>query len=104
MSNSIQRLSKIHGANLPYGKVPNVNLWSNIDERFIWNSHLMEKFIPLQAQFGNWFHPVIQGFVETKQEWRLGHASFGFALVSRRCKKKVGTRFNSRGFFYFTMQ
>lgn len=98
LSNSIQRLNKIYSNHLPFGKNSNVNLWQNVDDRFVWNSHLIDKFIPFQSQFGNWFHPIIQGFAKSNTDCRLSSSSsFNFLLISRRSKQRVGTRFNSRG-------
>jgi len=75
-------------------------LWQHLDERFIWNNHMIEKFMPFMAQFGNWMPPIIQGYAYINNDCFIDGSSrkkFGFALISRRNKRRAGTRYHTRG-------
>eukprot|EP01116_Phalansterium_solitarium_P000215 TRINITY_DN10124_c0_g1_i1.p1 TRINITY_DN10124_c0_g1~~TRINITY_DN10124_c0_g1_i1.p1 ORF type:complete len:600 (+),score=236.81 TRINITY_DN10124_c0_g1_i1:38-1837(+) len=92
LSNSCQRSSKLsfESAQLPPA-------WAAIEDRFVWNSHLQAPFLPFVKDFGNFFPPIIQGFVQIKRTCEVNKAKFSYALISRRNKNRAGTRFNMRG-------
>jgi len=82
----------------PNEGIPNEpDLWSDIEDRFVWNSHLQGKFIDLAREFGNWFPPLIQGFALIKKDCNINNNKLGFLLISRRSKKHAGTRYHTRG-------
>jgi hypothetical protein len=83
------------------------NVWQNGDERFIWNSHLQQIFCQKRKEiesFGmHWIVPIIQGFISIRNDCHVvntttkNKSAFTFALISRRSKRRAGTRYHSRG-------
>lgn len=64
------------------------------DERFFWNMHMLSEILKLDDE--NWVLPVIQGFVQVEQ-CVIDNECFRLALVSRRSRKRAGTRYKRRG-------
>ncbi|KAI8053987.1 SacI homology domain-containing protein [Syncephalis plumigaleata] len=74
-------------------------LWERSNDRFFWNRHLQRDLIELAQRIpeaGNYIMPVIFGFLEIRVI-EINKASFDFALISRRNRHRVGTRFFRRG-------
>eukprot|EP01118_Nematostelium_gracile_P004122 TRINITY_DN1485_c0_g1_i1.p1 TRINITY_DN1485_c0_g1~~TRINITY_DN1485_c0_g1_i1.p1 ORF type:complete len:594 (+),score=129.44 TRINITY_DN1485_c0_g1_i1:105-1886(+) len=72
-------------------------VWNRVNKRYVWNHHLQQPFIEYQSQFGEWFPPIIQGFIGIKDDCVVNDHRFSFILVSRRSTKRAGTRFITRG-------
>lgn len=64
------------------------------DERFFWNMHMLSEIMKLDDE--SWVLPVIQGFVQVEQ-CVIDNECFRLALVSRRSRKRAGTRYKRRG-------
>ncbi|RKP09538.1 SacI homology domain-containing protein [Thamnocephalis sphaerospora] len=74
-------------------------LWERAEDRFFWNRFLQKSLIELAQQLpgvGEYIMPVIFGFLEIRA-MDINGASFDFALISRRNRNRMGTRFFSRG-------
>ncbi|KAI9598348.1 SacI homology domain-containing protein [Syncephalis fuscata] len=74
-------------------------LWERSKDRFFWNRHLQRDLIELaqkSPEAGAYIMPVIFGFLEIRHV-EINKASFDFALISRRSRHRVGTRFFRRG-------
>eukprot|EP01117_Protostelium_nocturnum_P007501 TRINITY_DN2682_c0_g1_i1.p1 TRINITY_DN2682_c0_g1~~TRINITY_DN2682_c0_g1_i1.p1 ORF type:complete len:660 (+),score=219.68 TRINITY_DN2682_c0_g1_i1:50-2029(+) len=126
LSNSIQRISilKEKNGSKGDGKFAKIesSVWSNGDQRFLWNSNVQKFFLNSWDSMGTfdkkWFVPLIQGFfqihhhchlkIEKKADVEQGGGKvktdsksedeeFSFGLLSRRSSKRVGTRLHSRG-------
>ncbi|XP_069823840.1 phosphatidylinositide phosphatase SAC2 [Dendropsophus ebraccatus] len=115
LTNSVQRQSAAEASGLP--------LWRRVDERFFWNSQMLQDLIELQDEHGGlWILPLIQGFVqieelvvnyhESSDEERSSpespgpqeavcvddvHPRFLVALISRRSRHRAGMRYKRRG-------
>ncbi|KAI8867526.1 hypothetical protein GQ42DRAFT_164730 [Ramicandelaber brevisporus] len=75
-------------------------LWKRADDSYFWNRHLAQKFI--EASTANtgvdtFIVPVIYGFVAAQKSSANGGQPFTYALVTRRCRKRAGTRYFTRG-------
>ncbi|KAK9765765.1 Phosphoinositide phosphatase sac1 [Basidiobolus ranarum] len=74
-------------------------LWQRADDRFYWNHYLQKHLIESAQQnleLGQFILPVMHGFVEVRPAI-IKDKAFTFALISRRSKYRVGTRYFSRG-------
>jgi len=69
-------------------------LWKRADNRFFWNYNLLQEFIKLQMDA--WILPIMMGYIEISECTMNSHV-FSFILISRRNKKRAGTRYNVRG-------
>jgi phosphatidylinositol 4-phosphatase len=80
--------------------VQNGSLWEQADDPFFFNRHAMNKLIQVTEQkpeenLSRFIIPVICGFVHIR-EWSL-RVPFTYAIISRRSRYRVGTRYHSRG-------
>lgn len=83
------------------------NFWESFDDRFFWNSYLINKLLKLRSQLSPASQKmldqsgllvlIIQGFVSIEEVFCPGEESATLAIVSRMSCKKIGTRYNSRG-------
>jgi hypothetical protein len=78
------------------GTVPPVpgedqSIWVSARRRFVWNTQIASAF--LDAGLDQWVVPVIQGYVGYV---RLS-SELTYTLVSRRCCKRAGARYHTRG-------
>ena len=106
LSNSLQRQMTLSAedANLP--------LWKRFDDRFFFNKHLVKEIIDLNDSRADQFIlPFIQGFVEMSSLKVPQDPDFDFrpetdgdlpdsyliALISRRSRRRAGTRYKRRG-------
>ncbi|ORX99166.1 hypothetical protein K493DRAFT_1669 [Basidiobolus meristosporus CBS 931.73] len=74
-------------------------LWQRAEDRFYWNHYLQKGLIESAQQnpeLGQFILPVMHGFVEVRQA-TIKNNTFTFALISRRSRYRVGTRYFSRG-------
>eukprot|EP00039_Didymoeca_costata_P012766 m.185607 g.185607 ORF g.185607 m.185607 type:complete len:675 (-) comp15577_c0_seq5:2171-4195(-) len=66
------------------------------DERFVWNKFLLEPLTSIPELAG--YHlPLIFGYIGMATVTVNKNRSLEMAVVSRRCTKNAGTRFNTRG-------
>jgi len=75
--------------------------WSTADERFYWNYYMQKSIITLATQspnsgFDDFILPVICGFCAIRPT-AINNQPFIFAIISRRSRFRVGTRYNRRG-------
>ena len=81
---------------IQYNLVPkNSPLYDVANKDYTWNNFICKDFIGTTVKT-TWLTPVIQGFVGVT-EGKLKGKNFKISLISRRCTKKAGTRFNARG-------
>ncbi|KAK9701740.1 Phosphoinositide phosphatase sac1, variant 2 [Basidiobolus ranarum] len=92
LTQSLQRQSELAESNVEA-------LWQRADERFYWNRYLQKDMIESAEQnpeLSAFILPVVHGFVEIRAT-AIKNNNFTFALISRRSRYRVGTRFFSRG-------
>lgn len=65
------------------------------DRRFFWNSFLAEAF--LSTGNGRWILPVVDAFVAIQQQAYVDQQVCQYAIISRRGKRRAGTRYLCRG-------
>ena len=85
---SIQKISTLSGP------AKQQNRWERADGKFFWNKFLCESLIKAEAH--DFILPVINGFVKAEYV-TIGIRNFDYILISRRDKRRTGTRFNTRG-------
>lgn len=84
-----------------FGDAARRPLWRRADDRFFWNRHLMRRFADIaltnsDQDMSEFILPVIHGFVEIRLA-EVKQRPFVYALISRRSRYRVGTRYFSRG-------
>jgi phosphatidylinositol 4-phosphatase len=72
-------------------------LLASADERLWWNRHLLNPLLALGGAAKQWCTPMVKGFVRVVDGCKIGGKTFQFALISRRCRYRAGTRYNVRG-------
>jgi hypothetical protein len=101
ITNSFQRLAE---------SSPHSPLWKRADDRFFWNRFISSDLIDFRMGINNRFGlrggehpevdpyilPVMFGMLEIRNASVKGF-SFTIALITRRCRHRVGTRYFSRG-------
>jgi hypothetical protein len=75
--------------------------WTTADNRFYWNYYMQKPIRDLAAQnpnlgYNEFILPLICGFCAI-QPTAINNQPFVFALISRRSRFRVGTRYNRRG-------
>jgi len=76
--------------------------WQRSDDRFFWNKHLQSSLIqfrnqsPSNAEVDAFILPLMFGFLHIQHTF-ANHKALTVALISRRSRHRVGTRFFSRG-------
>lgn len=77
--------------------------WQISDDRFFWNRYLQSFLIDFRqqspsanAEVDAYILPVIFGFLHVQHTF-ANHKALTVALISRRARHRVGTRFFSRG-------
>lgn len=76
--------------------------WQRSDDRFYWNRYLQSSLIefrnqsPSNAEVDPFILPIIFGFLHIQHTF-ANHKALTIALISRRSRFRVGTRFFSRG-------
>ena len=79
-----------------------MSFWECSDDRFFWNRYLQSPLIDFRKQNNNasdidaFILPVIFGFLQIQHTF-ANHKALTVALISRRSRFRVGTRFFSRG-------
>jgi phosphatidylinositol 4-phosphatase len=73
------------------------DLLSSADERLWWNRHLLHALLTMGGAAKQWCTPMLKGFVRIVDNCKINGKSFTFALLSRRCRYRAGTRYNVRG-------
>eukprot|EP00003_Mantamonas_plastica_P019929 TRINITY_DN322_c0_g1_i4.p1 TRINITY_DN322_c0_g1~~TRINITY_DN322_c0_g1_i4.p1 ORF type:complete len:622 (+),score=179.64 TRINITY_DN322_c0_g1_i4:57-1868(+) len=76
--------------------VHNSTLLDHAEERFCWNFAQLSRFLDSGADCGSWLLPIMHGFVGIA-DVKISDHDATFALISRRSRHRVGTRFNKRG-------
>ncbi|KAG4087950.1 phosphatidylinositide phosphatase SAC1 [Neocallimastix lanati (nom. inval.)] len=76
-------------------------IWATTDERFYWNYYMQKPIRDLAAKnpnsgFDEFILPVICGFCSIIPT-EINDQKFIFAIISRRSRFRVGTRYNRRG-------
>jgi phosphatidylinositol 4-phosphatase len=77
-------------------------LWQRSDNRFFWNRYLQSSLINFRnqsdanAEVDAYILPIIFGFLHVQHTF-ANHKALTVALISRRSRFRVGTRFFSRG-------
>ena len=71
-------------------------LYTDWEERFVWNRFLLEPFLSRGAEFLRYCLPLIHGCVFIRQ-CSINGRLFRWSLVSRRSRRRAGTRYFSRG-------
>ncbi|XP_037873906.1 phosphatidylinositol-3-phosphatase SAC1 [Bombyx mori] len=84
-------LQRLHAVTPDFHKM---SLANRADTRFLWNRHLLRDYS--HDQFSRFALPIIQGFVSINYVNINGH-DMTWALVSRRCADRAGTRLFMRG-------
>lgn len=72
----------------------NKSIYERSDEKYYWNKHLSEGFI--KADASEFTLIVVNGFVKGESVEVKGKR-LDYVLISRRDKRRTGTRFNTRG-------
>ena len=85
---SIQKIADLSGPAKSLCK------WERSDEKFFWNRFLCENLIKAEAH--EHILPIINGYVKGEYV-QIGDKNFDYILISRRDKRRTGTRFNTRG-------
>ena len=70
-------------------------LYTDWEERFVWNRFLLEPFLSRGAEFLRYCLPLIHGSVFIRQ-CSINGRLFRWSLVSRRSRRRAGTRDDSR--------
>jgi phosphatidylinositol 4-phosphatase len=94
LTNSLQRNTIQHVS-------PSTPFWERSDDRFFWNRYLQSALIDFRKSNGSseidaFILPVIFGFLHIQHTF-ANHKALTLALISRRSRYRVGTRFFSRG-------
>lgn len=97
LTSNMQRQIKL-GADSSSALIP---LWKRADPRFFWNYHVQERLMEHSnthpdQDLSAFILPIMFGFVSTKVVSVNGR-EFLFALIARRSRFRVGTRYFSRG-------
>ncbi|POM73881.1 Phosphatidylinositide phosphatase SAC1 [Phytophthora palmivora] len=71
-------------------------LYARAEEDFFWNKPVLGKFIELEL--GDWIVPVISGFVKVIKKCDVNGQRCDILFFTRRSWRRVGTRFNVRGY------
>jgi phosphatidylinositol 4-phosphatase len=93
LTNSLQRNAK---------QSPDLPLWQRSDDRFFWNKYLLTRLInfrnqsPSNVEIDGYILPLIFGFLHIQHTF-ANHKAITVALISRRSRFRVGTRYFSRG-------
>jgi hypothetical protein len=93
LTNTLQR-NAAHTATTP--------LWQRSDDRFFWNRYLQSSLINFRQQsdanteIDAYILPIVFGFLHVQHTF-ANHKALTVALISRRSRYRVGTRFFSRG-------
>eukprot|EP00742_Colponemidia_sp_Colp-10_P003827 GILJ01004077.1.p1 GENE.GILJ01004077.1~~GILJ01004077.1.p1 ORF type:complete len:638 (+),score=100.13 GILJ01004077.1:265-1914(+) len=69
-------------------------IWKRADKRFFWNFAMIGELA--EAGADDWILPVINGFFQY-ENLTLKGKEFDFVLLSRRDRRRTGTRFHTRG-------
>ena len=85
---SVQKISSLSASSKLLHK------WERSEDKFFWNRFLCENLIKAEAH--EHILPVINGLVQGEY-LSLSNKSFDYILISRRDKRRNGTRFNTRG-------
>lgn len=85
---SVQKIASLTGPQKSQSK------WERSDKRFFWNQYLCEGLIKAEAH--EHILTVVNGLVKGEYV-SIGSKSFDYILISRRDKRRNGTRFNTRG-------
>ena len=72
-----------------------VALHERADERFVWNTHLLQDFVIL-PELRRFITPVIHGFIFIKK-CSINGKYFTFSIISRRSTQRAGVRYYMRG-------
>ena len=94
MTNSLRRNVHLSAADTPF--------WQKSDSRFFWNEYLQKDFIrfrtqsPQNVDIDAFILPIIFGFLRIQHTF-ANQKPLTLALISRRSRLRVGTRFFSRG-------
>ncbi|ORZ26991.1 SacI homology domain-domain-containing protein [Lobosporangium transversale] len=93
LTHTLQRQSQLRQSTKP--------IYERADERFFWNRRLQTKFITYMTEnedspLAKSILPIVNGFAEIKSA-EINKKAFTFALISRRSRHRVGTRYFTRG-------
>jgi len=95
LTNSLQR-------NVAQPSDTTTPFWQRSDDRFFWNKRLQSSLIqfrnqsPSNAEVNAFILPLMFGFLHIQHTF-ANHKALTVALISRRSRHRVGTRFFSRG-------
>jgi len=95
LTNTLQR-------NAAHADQSNQAFWQLSDDSFFWNRYLQSSLIdfrqqsPANPEVDAFILPVIFGFLHVQHTF-ANHKALTVALISRRSRHRVGTRFFSRG-------
>lgn len=84
----VQKIASLDGPSKSLQK------WERADEKFFWNKYLCESLIKSEAH--EYILPVVNGYIEGSMV-TLDGKKFDYIIISRRDKRRAGTRFNTRG-------
>lgn len=94
LTNTLQRNASQASSSIPF--------WQRTDQRFFWNRYLQSSFInfrnksPANVEVDPYILPIVFGFIRIQHTFANSKA-LTIALISRRSRYRVGTRFFSRG-------
>ncbi|EGZ20289.1 hypothetical protein PHYSODRAFT_497752 [Phytophthora sojae] len=71
-------------------------LYARAEEDFFWNKPVLGRFIELELS--DWIVPVISGFVKVIKKCDVNGQRCDILFFTRRSWRRVGTRFNVRGY------
>ena len=92
ITHTLQRRHRFFGIKSQFYSMP---LHERADERFMWNTHLMQDLVVL-PELHRFIVPIIHGFVCTKKGVINGNC-IKFCLISRRSTQRAGVRYYRRG-------
>ena len=92
LTHTMQRRHHLSCTKQNFSSIP---LYERADERFLWNSHLLQDFVVL-PELHRFIVPVIHGFVCIKRSVINGRY-LTFCVISRRDTQRAGVRYYRRG-------
>ena len=92
LTHTLQRRHHLFGTKASFSSMP---LHERADERFMWNSYLMQDLLVL-PELHRFIVPIIHGFVSIHKSFIDGKC-IHLCLISRRSTQRAGVRYYRRG-------